>query len=146
MTIYYLLPVIAIVLVAVVAKFGRSFALGNTRNLSPEAARAKMNQYFADDFELHPGETLFACWVGEEYQGDPSTASQVAGAALNQLSRAAIGVSSYVPSVRIAITSLGRVLIAREYSELGDRGQLQADLRVRARLRGPSMPTRRARA
>ena len=45
-----------------------------------------------------------------------------AGAMLNQASKAVIGVSVYVPSVRITITSMGRVLISREHSKDGDRG------------------------
>lgn len=125
MTIYYLLPLLGVVLVVVVAKFGQKLALQSVQNMSPEQARAKMHEFYADSFDLAPGETLFATWMGEEYQGDSSTAAQVAGAALNKLSSAAIGFSTYVPTVRIAVTSLGRVLIAREYSELGERGNFK---------------------
>ena len=45
--------------------------------------------------------------------------------ALNQLSSAAVGVSTYVPQVRIGLTSSGRVLVAREYSDLGERGDFK---------------------
>jgi hypothetical protein len=123
--VYYVLPVLLIVVVVVLSRMGQKRSLQSVQNMTPEQARERVNQYFASSFELQPGETLYAVWVGEEYQGEQSAARQVAGAALNQLSKAAIGVSTYVPQVQVGITSTGRVLVAREYSEMGDRGNFK---------------------
>ena len=123
--VYYVLPVLLIVVVVVLSRMGQKRSLQSVQNMTPEQARERVNQYFASSFDLQPGETLYAVWVGEEYQGEQSAARQVAGAALNQLSKAAIGVSTYVPQVQVGITSTGRVLVAREYSELGDRGNFK---------------------
>ena len=99
--VYYVLPVLAIILVVVLSRWGQKRALQGVQNMSPEQARARVNQYFAASFDLQPGETLYAVWVGEEYQGEQSAARQVAGAAVNQLASAAIGVSTYVPQVQV---------------------------------------------
>jgi hypothetical protein len=123
--VYYVLPVLAIILVVVLSRWGQQRALQGVQNMTPEQARARVNQYFAGSFDLQPGETLYAVWVGEEYQGEQSAAGQVAGAAINQISKAAIGLSTYVPQVQVGVTSTGRVLIAREYSEMGDRGNFK---------------------
>lgn len=125
MAVYYLIPVVVLVLVVVLSRWGQKRALASVQNMSPEEARAKMNDYYASSFELQPGEKLFCTWIGEEYQGEQSSAGQVAGAALNQLSKAAIGVSTYVPMVYIGLTTLGRVLVSREYSEMGSRGNFK---------------------
>jgi hypothetical protein len=122
---YYVLPILLVVVVVLLSRMGQKRALQSVQNMTPEQARERVNQHFASSFELQPGETLYAVWVGEEYQGGQSAASQVAGAALNQLSKAAIGVSTYVPQVQVGVTSTGRVLVAREYSELGDRGNFK---------------------
>ena len=66
MTIYYLLPLLGIVLVVVLAKFGQKLMLKNVHNMSPEQARAKAHEFYKDSFDLQPGETLFATWVGED--------------------------------------------------------------------------------
>lgn len=125
MYVYYVLPVVVLIVVVLVSYFGRKRALQGALAMTPEQARERINHYFASSFELAPNESLYAVWVGEEYQGEQSATQQVAGAALNQLSKVAIGVSTYVPQIRVGITSTGRVLVAREYSQLGDRGNFK---------------------
>lgn len=121
MSFLYILPVLVLVAVVFIARKGQQAMIQKVQNMSPEEGRKKINDYFANNFELQPGETLWAVWIGEEYQGEKSASSQVAGAALNQASKALIGVTTYVPLVRIAATSTRRILVAREYSQGGDR-------------------------
>lgn len=125
MALYYVLPIVLLVAVVVFSRVVSKRAIANVQNMTPEQSRERINQYFAGSFELDPGETLYATWIGEEYMGEQSTGRQAAGAALNQLSGAAIGVSTYVPQLHIGLTSTGRVLISREYSEMGDRGNFK---------------------
>jgi hypothetical protein len=120
--VYYILPVALIILVVFISRMGQKRALQGVQSMTPEQARAQINQYFADSFDLEPGESLHATWIGEEYQGQDSATKQVAGAALNQLSRAMVGVSTYVPMVRVGLTTTRRILISREYSDMGERG------------------------
>jgi hypothetical protein len=128
----YLVPVVAIVVIFVLSRGAQKRALAGVANMSPEQARASVNAYYATSFELAPGESLKSVWISEEYQGSHSTGRQVAGAALNSLAGAAVGVKAYVPQVRIGLTTLGRVLFAREFSELGNRGHFKQALALDA--------------
>ena len=125
MAVYYILPVILLVAVVVFSRVMSKRAIASVQSMTPEQSRERINQYFAGSFKLNPGETLYSCWIGEEYMGEQGAGRQLAGAALNQLSSAAVGVSKYVPQLHIGLTSEGRVLVAREYSEMGDRGNFK---------------------
>lgn len=122
MQIYYLIPVVLIAAIYYFTQVASKKIIANAQNMTPEEAEKSVNAYYGDNFELNAEESLKSVFVGMEYQGDSETAGQVAGAALNAISKATIGVSKYTPTVQVAITSEGRVLIAREYSEAGERG------------------------
>ena len=123
--VYYLIPLVVIGVMFVLTRGAKGRALANVANMSPEQAQAQVNAYYATSFELAPGEALRSVWISEEYQGSHSAGRQVAGAALNSLAGAAVGVKMYVPQVRIGLTTHGRVLFSREHSELGSRGKFK---------------------
>lgn len=70
-----------------------------------------------------PEERIVALWQGLAYVGSQGTAARVGSAVLNEISSKTIGVSTYTPYVFAALTSGGRLVVAEEFSELGDRGQ-----------------------
>jgi len=118
MQIYYFLPVVLIA-----AAFAYSFYMKRqVANMSPEEAAQRFHDHYSAYFDLKDGERVVGAWSGLEFQGAKSATRQLAGAALNSASAAVIGVSTYVPLLQIGLTSTGRVLVAREYSELGQRG------------------------
>jgi hypothetical protein len=121
MQLYYFLPVVLIA-----AAFAYSFYMKRqVANMNPEQAAQRFHDHYSGYFDLADGERVVGAWSGVEFQGAQSAARQVAGAALNSASAAVIGVSTYVPLVQVGLTSKGRVLVAREYSELGERGNYQ---------------------
>jgi hypothetical protein len=118
MQIYYFLPVVLIAAaVAYTLWMKRQVA-----NMNPEEAAQRFHDHYSGYFDLKEGERVVGAWSGLEFQGATSAARQLAGAALNSASAAVIGVSTYVPLVQVGLTSAGRVLVSREYSELGQRG------------------------
>ena len=121
MQIYYLIPVI---LIAAAFAYSR-YAARKVQNMSPEQAARAFHDAYAGYFDLAPGETIVGAWSGLDYQGPKTAAGQLAGAALNSASAAVIGVSTYIPIVQVGLTSTGRVLVSREYSELGQRDNYQ---------------------
>jgi len=122
---YYLIVLVAIVAVVMISRVAQKRALAGVANLSPDQAQARINDFFGSSFNLDPDEKLQGVWISEEFQGVKGAGRQVAGAALNSLAGAAIGVSTYVPQVRVGLTTAGRVLFSREYSELGSRGNFK---------------------
>jgi hypothetical protein len=70
-------------------------------------------------------EHIVALWQGLAYTGSASAAAQVGGAVLNEITSKAVGFSKYTPQVFAALTSHGRLLIAEEFSEMGDRGNFK---------------------
>jgi hypothetical protein len=118
MQIYYFLPVVLIA-AAVAYSF---YMKRQVANMNPEEAAQRFHDHYSAYFDLEAGERVVGAWSGVEFQGAQSAARQMAGSALNSASAAVIGVSTYVPLVQVGLTSNGRVLVAREYSELGERG------------------------
>jgi hypothetical protein len=120
MWIMYLIPVIAIAGILIYTFVARA-------RIQQAVAEGKGPLLFHEGFaayfpSLNPEEYLIGVWQGLAYTGSQSGASQVAGALLNEVSSKAIGISKYTPMVFVGLTSAGRVLIAQEYSEMGDRG------------------------
>lgn len=120
MWIMYLVPVLAIagMLVYVFVARGR---------IQKAVAEGKGALLFHDSYagyfdSLAPDEHIIALWQGLAYTGSESGAARVAGAVLNEVARGAIGVSKYTPTLFVALTSAGRLLVSEEYSELGQRG------------------------
>ena len=120
MWIMYLIPVIAIAGVLIYTFVARA-------RINQAVAEGKGPLLFHEGFagyfpSLNQEEYLIGVWQGLAYTGSQSSASQVAGAILNEVSSKAIGFSKYTPMVFVGVTSAGRVLVAQEYSEMGDRG------------------------
>lgn len=116
----YLIPVVMIVGVLVYTFVARS-------RIQQAVAEGKGPLMFHNGFAayfpgLSPEEYLIGVWQGLTYTGSRGGASQAAGALLNQVSSRAIGVSTYTPQVFVGLTSAGRLLVAQEYSDFGDRG------------------------
>jgi hypothetical protein len=124
MQIYYLLPLLIIAAFAY-SFWARNRAVAQVQSLSPEEAAARFHDFYSGYFDLEGAEQIVGAFSGVEYQGAKSGAEQIAGAALNSASAAVIGVSTYVPQVQIGLTSTGRVLVSREYSEMGERGSFE---------------------
>ena len=122
MAVYYVLPIILLAVIFAYVNFARKQALAAAANMSPEEAAQKFHAFYASYFDLESDERIVGAWSGLEYQGAKSSARQAAGAALNSAAGALVGVSTYVPQVFVGLTSKGRVLVSREYSELGERG------------------------
>ncbi|AUX24630.1 hypothetical protein SOCEGT47_051690 [Sorangium cellulosum] len=118
MYIYYFLPVVLIGAAVAYSLMMRR----KVQNMSPEEAAERFNDTYAGYFALAEGEKVVGAWGGTEFQGAQGTARQLAGAALNAVSANVVGVSTYVPNVQVGLTSTGRIVISREYSELGQRG------------------------
>ncbi len=77
---------------------------------------------YAGTYDLGAEEYIIALWQGLAYTGSQSAAGQVGSAVLNEISSKAVGVSKYTPQVLATLTSQGRLLVAEEFSDLGDRG------------------------
>jgi hypothetical protein len=125
MQIYYVLPVLLIGAAVAYSLWASKRVAANAANMSPEEAAKRFHDSYSHSFHLEPGELVVGAWNGVEFQGAPSATARVAGAALNQASAAVLGVSTYVPRVQIVLTSTNRVLVSREYSELGQRGNFE---------------------
>lgn len=125
MAFYYFIPILIIVAAVVFSFVIRKRITASTANMTPEQAAEAMHNYYAGYFVLAPGEKIIGAWSGVDFLGPTGTASRAASAALNAASDALIGVSKYTPTVQIGLTSLGRVLVSREYSEMGERGHFQ---------------------
>jgi len=90
-------------------------------------AEGKGPKMFHDGYAAYfPGlgehEYIVGIWQGLVYAGARSAASQVAGGVLNQVSASTVGVSTYTPTVMVAVTTFGSLIIAEEYSDFGQRG------------------------
>jgi len=120
MWIMYLVPVIAIAGILIYSFVARA-------RIQQAVKEGKGPLLFHEGFagyfpSLNPEEYLIAVWQGLAYTGSSSAAGQVAGAILNEVSAKAIGFSKYTPMVFVGLTSAGRLIVAEEYSEMGDRG------------------------
>jgi hypothetical protein len=123
MTIYYLLPVVFIA-----AALAYTFMMqGKARQAVAEGRGAQLfHDGFAGYFDaLLPNETLIGVWMGQSYIKPADTAGKVAGSLAKQAALGVIGVSTYTPLVYVGVTSLGRVLVAEEYSDAGSRGNFK---------------------
>ncbi len=125
MVVYYLIPIIFIVAAVVISSIVRKRITARTAAMTPEQAAEAMHNYYAGYFVLAPTERIIGTWSGVDFLKPEGTATRAASAALNAASDALIGVSKYTPTVQIGLTSLGRVLVSREYSEGGRRGNFQ---------------------
>lgn len=121
MHIYHFIPVVLIVLGVVYSIYMRR----RVANMTPEQAAQAFHDHYAEYFSLSGEEKIVGIWSGVEFQGPKGAGARLAGAALNSASAAITGVSEYVPSVQIALTSSDQVLISREYSEAGSRGNFE---------------------
>lgn len=121
MQFYYLLPIVLIVVLVGYSMMAKKRA----QNMDPQEAARRFHEFNAAYFDLEGDERIVGAWSGVEFQGAKSAAGQAASAALNSASAAVIGVSTYVPNVQVGLTSTGRILISREYSELGERGSFK---------------------
>lgn len=120
MNVMYLLPVVVIVGMLVYVFWYRSQL---AKAVAAGHGPIMFHNTFAGYFKgLAPEEYIVALWQGLAYTGNQSTAGQVAGAVLNEISSKAVGFSKYTPQVFVTLTSHGRVLVAEEYSEMGQRG------------------------
>lgn len=116
----YLVPIFAIVGVLVYTTIARRrIASAVAGGQGPELFHQGYAGYFSS---LAGEERIVGVWPGLAYTGSSSEAGRLAGALANYAAANTIGVSKYTPNVYVAVTSRGRVLIAEEYSELGDRG------------------------
>ncbi len=116
----YLVPVIAIAGILIYSFMARARIQQAVRE---GKGPLLFHEGFAGYFQsLNPEEYLIGVWQGLAYTGSSSTAGQVAGAILNEVSAKAIGFSKYTPIVFVGLTSAGRVIVSEEYSEMGDRG------------------------
>lgn len=118
MQFYYLIPVVLIGLVFAYSTFARR----RIQNMSPDEAAEYFSSANAGYFDLEDTEKVVGVWSGLEFQGAQGAARQLAGAAMNSVAANVVGVSTYVPTVQVGLTSTGRLLVSREYSELGQRG------------------------
>ncbi len=120
MNVMYLVPVVVIVgMLAYVFWYRSQLAKAVAAGHGPIMFHNTFAGYFQS---LAPEEYIVALWQGLAYTGDQSTAGQVAGAVLNEITSKAVGYSKYTPQVFVALTSQGRVLVAEEFSEGGQRG------------------------
>ncbi len=118
MGIYIFLPIVIIVAVVAYTLWVRA----RTANLTPEQAAEQFHASYAPYFKLKGGERIVGVWNGVEFQGKKSAAGHMARDAINAASAELVGVSTYIPTVQVGLTSGGRLLVSREYSDLGERG------------------------
>jgi hypothetical protein len=140
MQIYYLLPVVLIAAAVAYSLWMKR----QVQSMSPAEAAERFHDTYAGYFDLADGEKIVGLWSGVDFREAQGAAREVAGAALNAASAAVIGVSTYVPLVHVGLTSTGRLLVSREYSEMGDRGHfkqvLAFDQGARATPQGGDKP------
>lgn len=122
MQIYYLFPIVLMAAGLAYSMYVRKKAIADAANMTPEQVAQKFSEFYESYYELHPGERIVGNWSGVEYQAPAGMARRVAGDVLNAASGALIGVSTYVPNVHVGLTNTGRVLVSREYSDFGKRG------------------------
>jgi hypothetical protein len=122
MQIYYLFPFVLMAAGIAYSMHVRKKALADAANMTPEQVAQKFSEFYESYYELQPGERIVGNWSGVEYQAPAGMARRVAGGVLNAASGALIGVSTYVPNVHVGLTNTGRVLVSREYSDFGKRG------------------------
>ncbi|AUX30594.1 MULTISPECIES: hypothetical protein [Sorangium] len=122
MQIYYLIPLVLIAAGFAYSMYVRKKVMAEAANMTPEQIEQRFSDLYAPHYELQPGERIIGNWSGVEYQAPTGTARRVAGGVLNAASAAVIGVSTYVPNVHVGLTNTGRVLVSREYSDFGKRG------------------------
>jgi hypothetical protein len=119
---FYFVPVVLIVGGLLYSQYARKQALAN---VAAGVGGQQFHDYQAQYFDqLGPRERVIAIWQGKAH--NPSRG--VAGEVLNAVSAHAIGVSTYVPNVIVALTTDGRLMVAEEYSELGERGHFKTAL------------------
>jgi hypothetical protein len=123
MVIYYLVPVVFIA----AALAYTVMMQGKVRHAVAEGRGAQLfHDGFADNFDaLLPNETLIGVWMGQAYTAPKQGAGQIAGDLAVQAALGVIGVSTYTPLVYVGVTTLGRVLVAEEYSDAGSRGHFK---------------------
>jgi hypothetical protein len=124
MQFYYLLPVVLIAAAVGYSLFVSKRAIAQAANMSPEEAKRKFQEFYGQYFELGAAQELVGVWSGVEYHA-PKSVGQKIGAAAGELALNYVGVSKYVPNVHIGLTEGGEVLVSREYSEMGDRGNFK---------------------
>jgi len=124
MQIYYFLPIILIIAGVAYSLYVRKAALASAANMSPEQAAQKFQEFYSQYFEIPPGEQLVGVWSGVEFHA-PKTMGQQAGAVAGELAMNVVGFSSYVPNVHLGLTASGKVLVSREYSDMGSRGNFK---------------------
>lgn len=118
MAIYILLPIVIIIAVIAYSLWARS----RVTHLTPEQAAEQFHASYAPFFKLKGGERIVGIWTGVEFQGAKGAAGYMARDAVNAASAEFVGYATYIPTVRVGLTSGGRLLVSREYSELGERG------------------------
>ena len=124
MQVYYFLPVILIAAAVAYSLYARKTALAAAANMSPEEAAQKFQEFYGQYFEIPPGDSLIGVWSGVEFHAPKGMGQKVAGAA-GELAMNVVGVSSYVPNVHIGLTQSKQVLVSREYSDVGSRGNFK---------------------
>jgi hypothetical protein len=134
MQIYYLLPVVLIAAAVGYSLFVSKKAIAQAANMSPEEAKQKFQDFYGQYFELGAGQELVGVWSGVEYHS-PKSVGQKIGAAAGELALNYVGVSKYIPNVHIGLTQGGEVLVSREYSDMGSRGNFKQILTLGAGTR-----------
>ena len=124
MQIYYFLPIVLIAAAVGYSLFVSKKALAQAANMSPEEAKRKFQEFYGQYFELAPGQELVGVWSGVEFHA-PKSMGQKLGAAAGELALNYVGVSKYIPNVHIGLTEGGEVLVSREYSDMGSRGNFK---------------------
>jgi hypothetical protein len=117
----YILPLLIAVAMGAYSVWARK----RVGAMTPEQARAHVHAFHATWFDLHEGESVVGFWSGIAHLGRVTTAERVGAAVLNSVSRDVTGVSTYVPYVHVGLTSLGRVLVSREYTDMFERGHFK---------------------
>jgi hypothetical protein len=112
----YLVPVVVVVGMLAYSQVARKQALS-------QVAAGNGGQLFHDSqagffSHLGPRERIIAVWQGQAHVAAQSTAGKV----LNAVSAHTVGISKYTPTVMVALTTDGRVMVSEEYSEVGTRG------------------------
>ncbi|MGK4000597.1 hypothetical protein [Sorangium sp. So ce1024] len=125
MQMYFLLPLVLIAAAFAYSMYVRKKVMAETANMTPEQLEQQFSDLYASYYELQPGERIVGNWSGVEFQAPAGLARRVAGGVLNAASAAVIGVSTYVPNVHVGLTNTGRVLVSREYSDFGKRGNFK---------------------
>jgi hypothetical protein len=112
----YLVTPVAVIGMLVYMQVARKRVMG-------QVAAGNGGQLFHDSqagyfSHLGPRERIIAVWQGQAHVAAQSTAGKV----LNAVAEHAVGISKYTPTVMVALTTDGRVMVSEEYSEVGTRG------------------------